>query len=222
MRTTRALLPLVALALLPLPGFAFIYSAESVEGWVVDAESGKPLQGVVVVAHWQLKGGFEGGNPVGQVHIYEAITDQAGRYYVPAWGPRFALMGTLTSESPGLLYYKAAYKYRALGNSWRPGRDNSVSDWNKKTVMLEPFKGTPLEYSKSLERLNDTLWGVGHAWGDPCGWRAFPGMLRAIDAQDAEFRRAGIGHSSVVTTLRANDGRLVAAGCGSIDEVLHR
>ena len=213
---------LLALLLLPQPCLAFMYRAESVEGWVVDGETGKPLQDVVVVAYWQLKGGLEGGNPIGQLHIFEAQTDQAGRYFVPAWGPRFAFSGTLRNESPGLVFFKPGYRFRALDNKWFPGRDSSLSDWNGKAVRLHSFEGTAVEYSKSLSPLSDTLWGVGHVWGEPCGWKSFPRMLRAIDAQDSAFRRAGISHASIVTTLRANDSRLVAAGCGSVEGVLTR
>ncbi|MEN8107236.1 MAG: hypothetical protein ABFS22_04440, partial [Pseudomonadota bacterium] len=30
------------------------YSAESTEGWVIDADTKKPVEGVIVVANWQL------------------------------------------------------------------------------------------------------------------------------------------------------------------------
>ena len=91
--------------------FPFFYRAEAIEGWVADAETGMPLEGVIVVGHWRLKGGFEGGNPVAELKILESVTDQGGRYSFPAWGPKFALMGNLTSESPELLFFKRGYMY---------------------------------------------------------------------------------------------------------------
>ena len=81
-------------------GAFFFYSAEAVEGWVVDSVSGKPIEGVIVVAHWQLKSGFEGGTPVNELTIVETLTDPSGHYSFPAWGPKFALVGTLEMESP--------------------------------------------------------------------------------------------------------------------------
>src|SRR5579859_732097 len=170
----------VALLLLPLSAcasFSFFYSAEAIEGWVVDAETNKPLEGVIVVAHWQLKGGFEGGNPVGELKIFETTTDQGGHYSFPSWGPKFALIGHLKSESPEILLFQKGYKFRALSNNWSPGSDTSKSDWDKKTVALERFKGTLEEYAKHLDLLNDWLWTFGHAHGDPCGWESFPKML---------------------------------------------
>ena len=48
---------LLMLLLLPLQSCAFYYSAAPIEAWVVDAETGKPLEGVIVSANWQLKAG---------------------------------------------------------------------------------------------------------------------------------------------------------------------
>src|SRR5882724_3680630 len=67
-----------ALLWLPLSGctaIAFIYNAEPIEGWVADAETSKPLKGVIVVAHWVLKGGLEGGTRIRELQIFESVTD---------------------------------------------------------------------------------------------------------------------------------------------------
>src|SRR5882672_257399 len=71
----------LGVAMLGLPpsacaSFPFFYRAEAIEGWVADAETGMPLEGVIVVGHWRLKGGFEGGNPVAELKILESVTDQ--------------------------------------------------------------------------------------------------------------------------------------------------
>jgi hypothetical protein len=211
---------------LPLSAFGFVYHAESIEGWVTEAETNKPLEGVIVIAFWQLKGGIEGGTPIGQLQIYETVTDKNGRYYFPAWGPKFALFGRLKSESPGIYLFRSGYKILGLDNNWYPDRDLSKSDWNKKTVKLESFKGTLGQYADHLAGFNDGLWMVGFATsyrgGDPCGWKAFPQMLRALDRLETEFRSAGVVRGTVVSSLRANDAQLRAAGCGSVEEVVRR
>jgi len=211
----------VALLWQPLSASAFIYSAEAIEGWVLDAGTDKPIEGVIVVAHWQLKGGFEGGNPVGELQIIEAVTDQNGRYYFPSWGPKFAWSGHLKSESPEILMFKPGYKYLGVSNRWYRDRDTSKSDWNGKTVKLERFNGTLEEYAKHLGRLNGELWGIGHAH-EPCGWESFRRMLRAMDAQYAQFRRAGINYSYIVSDLQSNVSHLKAAGCRPIEDVIER
>jgi len=209
---------LLGLPLSACSSFPFFYRAEAIEGWVVDAETGKPLEGVIVVAHWQLKGGFEGGNPVAEVKISESVTDQNGRYSFSAWGPKFAFFGSLTSESPELLFFKRGYRYQGLVNNWYPGRDMSKSDWNGKTVKLERFGGEVEAYARHLERLSSELWRIGHD-NEPCGWKSFPRLILALHAQDAEFRRVGINYGSVASALRSNDSLLRAAGCGSIEEI---
>ncbi len=214
----------VALLWQPLSASAFIYSAEAVEGWVVDAGTEKPIEGVIVVAHWQLKGGFEGGNPVGELKIIETVTDQNGRYYFPSWGPKFAWSGHLKSESPEILMFKPGYKYLGMSNRWYRDRDTSKSDWNGKTVKLEPFKGTLEQYADNLASLSSGLWIVGfeigsHS-GDYCGWRSFPRMLRALDEMDAQFRASPVARRTVAAMLIGNDKFIQEKGCGSVFDVL--
>jgi hypothetical protein len=222
----RPLLAGAALACLPAPAAAVIYYAHSIEGWVLDARSGKPIEGVVVVAHWQLRAGsLGGGGPaIRELQISEAVTDEKGRYYFPSWGPRFALRGNLESRSPELLYFKSGYRARGLANEWHRGMDTTRSEWHGKTVKLEPFDGSPAEYAEHLSSLSATLWIVGFAVGehsgDYCGWKSFPRILSALDRVESDFRAAGVVQGTVVSSLRSNDGILKAKRCGSVTEVL--
>lgn len=214
----------VAALWMPLASYALVYSAEAIEGWVIDAETGKPIEGVIVLAHWQLKGGFEGGTPVNELKILESVTDKGGRYSFPAWGPKFALMGQLRSASPEILMFKRGYKFQRLNNNWYRDRDTSTSDWNKKTVKLEPFAGTLEQYAQHLSSLSSDLWttgyGVGDHWGDYCGWKSFPNMLRAMDELDKEIKPLRLMWSTVTADLRLADAKLRAAGCGSVADLL--
>ena len=220
-----ALLGLVTMLLWPPNSFgAFLYSAEAIEGWVVDSAQGKPLESVIVVAHWQLKFGLEGGSPINELKIMETVTDSNGHYAFPAWGPKFAFIGTLEMESPQILLFKQGYKYMGLVNTWRPDMDTSRSEWNGKKVKLDAFNGTIEEYGRHLTSLNDFLWAAGYAvgerMGDRCGWKSFPAMLRAMDKLDYEFAKLRSGIRTVAARLRDNDDRLRASGCGSVSDLL--
>jgi len=208
--------PLTACSSIP-----FVYSADAIEGWVADAETSKPLEGVIVVAHWRLKGGFEGGTPIRELQIFESVTDHSGRYSFLAWGPKFSLSGYLGDESPGILLFKPGYKFQRLMNDPYMNTDASRSQWNKKTVKLEPFTGTLEQYSQHLFLLNDDLWisgfAVGHHSGDFCGWKSFPNMLRAMDKLDEKLKPLA---RTVVSRLRSNDAQLRAAGCGTVTELI--
>jgi hypothetical protein len=205
---------------LPLPGHAFVYWAKPIEGWVVDGATGKPVEGVAITAHWQLEGGPEGGSAVGQVEILETVTDTEGHYFLPAWGPRFAARGTLGVRSPRIFLFKPGYRYRGLANGPRQGPGASRSDWDGKSIKLEPFVGSAVAYAQDLNDLSNALWRVGHDTGEPCGWQSFPRMLRAIAKQDADFQAAGVENRSVVAQLRSNQALLTSLGCGSVEEAL--
>ena len=75
-----------------LPG---AYQAEPIEGWVVDAETGKPLEGVNIAASWELMSGGMAVIPVGSIMLMETVTDVKGRYAFPAWGPLARNQGAL-------------------------------------------------------------------------------------------------------------------------------
>ncbi len=217
----QLLIAALAFASFSISGCAAIYRAEAIEGWVVDAETGKPLDGVIIVANWELRGGLEAGIPVEQLQIFETVTDQNGRYSFPAWGPKLAKnIGILKGNSPGILLFKPGYKFGGHSNVYWQTYGTEKFFWNKKTLKLQPFKGTPAEYAKDLRSLNSSLWGIGHENGEPCGWQSFPRMLSALDTQYAEFRRVGVASGSVVSRLRANDSDLRSAGCKSIDDVV--
>lgn len=137
--------------LLPLQVCAapFWYTAEPIQGNVVDAETGQPLEGVIVTANWQLEGGIEGSYPVGQMMVMETVTDKNGRYRFPGWGPkRRPLSGRIRTSGPQLLLFKSGYEYAELENalndkSLRGELENPLrSDWSGKTVRLERFTGT--------------------------------------------------------------------------------
>lgn len=63
------------------------YSAEAIEAKVIDADTKKPIEGVIVTASWQLLGGMEGSLPIGQMQVMETQTGSDGVFRFPAWGP---------------------------------------------------------------------------------------------------------------------------------------
>ena len=212
---------------LPLTGCATVYHAEAIEGWVVDAETGKPLEGVIIVAHWELKGGLEGGIPIAELQILETVTDANGRYFFPAWGPTvIPPTGYLGGDSPGLMLFKSGYRSRGFSNLYSETYGTSTFFYNKKTLKLERFRGTPAEYAEHLSSLSSSLekvgYRVGYESGDWCGWKSFPRMLRALDKLEVEFRAAGVRQGTVVSFLKTNEARVREKGCGSVSELLNK
>lgn len=78
-------------------GLTFYYSADPIEAKVIDAETKQPLEGVTVVAHWELVYGTPGGSsPAGQLTAMEAVTDHDGKFHFPGWGLKLAIRSHLS------------------------------------------------------------------------------------------------------------------------------
>lgn len=95
------------------------YAGESIEGWVVDEATGRPLRGVVVMSVWEIsEGNLAGTNSGGTIQVQEAVTDHTGRYYLPAWGPLsmpkkkngWWVDQYISASAPRLTYFKGGYE----------------------------------------------------------------------------------------------------------------
>ena len=202
------------------------YSAEPMEATVVDAETNQPLEGVIVVAHWELRFGHAGGSSVvGQLMVMEATTDKDGKFSLPAWGPKIAVASSLSNRAPQLLLFKNGYRYKSLWNDYTKSIEQLLqpvrkSDWNGKTIKMEKFKGTVEGYQKDISNLNDSLWFATN--GDyPCEWKKLPQMIRAIYQQRKIFEAKGIqGLWSIDVKLASNEKYFFEHGCGSTQAFL--
>lgn len=172
------------------------YAAEAIEARVVDAETKKPLENVVVTANWQLEEGTLGGNrSAGQLMVMEAVTDMNGRFAFPAWGPEWVWKGFLVNEDPQLLLFKSGYEYRRLSNEYSSApelRTRKVrrSDWNGKIIELKPFKGTQAEYAEHVYNLDNEMRFA--RYGNECEWKRIPRMLVEIHRLSKQFDSKGV------------------------------
>ena len=202
---------------------ALEYSAKAITARVVDAETKEPLEGVVVVAHWQLNGGLEGWSPLGELMVMDAVTDQNGTFHFPAWGPKKIPKGLdwnarLKDLDPQLLLFKSGYRWQELSNSKsmeqmsHKGPAVRSSDYDGKTIELEKFKGTPQEYWKHIEYFHIS-------WLQPlqhhCAWKGMPRMVVALDQESKR-----VGPTGFVDDLRRSEQENVREGCGTFAEFL--
>lgn len=175
---------------LPACAKPLTYSAEPIEAWVIDAETKKPMEGVIVTANWQLVEGTLGGSrPLGQLKVMEAVTDKNGRFAFPAWGPIEVTTGHLVSEDPQLLIFKSGYQYLRLYNQYTSDRELRLrpvrrSDWNGKTIEVKQLvgngKNTYLDWSFQIDLRFLT---------ETDAWKQTPCALLALDA---EAKRVGL------------------------------
>ena len=137
-------------------GFTLYYMADPIEAKVIDAETKQPLEGVIVVAHWELVYGSPGGDsPAGQLMVMEAVTGKDGTFRFPGWGPKLAISSHLSDyRDPELVLFKSGYQSRTLTNELT-GENKGArrrSDWNGKVIGINKFIGTRKEWFEMLER----------------------------------------------------------------------
>jgi hypothetical protein len=183
-----AILAATALLSLPRPavGQPEAYSAAPIHGWVVDAETQQPLAGVHVVAQWILNTGmFFHAERIHRLHILETVTNAKGEYQLPGWGPKpRPSLSRLEEDDPRLTFFKPGYRPRDRSNNAPHDRPLRTSRWDGKTIPLDPFRGTPEEWSMTLKGLQISL-----AWADPLSgppggtndyWRSYPRVVLTI------------------------------------------
>ena len=201
------------------------YAAEPIRATVIDAETGQPIEGVVVVAHWELEGGLEGGSNMGQVKVLESITDENGILNFPAWGPKRVSSGILSNtrlkdKDPGLLFFKSSYKYLSIQNN--KGLEKTASKgpivrtsiWNGKKIKLKKFRGTISEYADEIDHFTSDLY-VLVSQGSECEWRSIPLTIAALGRLEIIYKSANLDRGTFYNYLIWNDEGYIKKGCGS-------
>ncbi len=168
------------------------YWATPIMGKVVDAKTRRPLDGVIVVAHWPLYGGIFEYQRVGAMAIIETTTDENGEYSFSWRHPRLRpLWGWLSYRDPQLLLFKPGYEWRSVSNQFRSRRGyNPVRtfDWNGKEIDLRRFDGSTSGYLEYLGTLQTNLsWAYRVA---ECEWTQIPRMITALERQKLAIGRS--------------------------------
>ncbi len=155
-----------------------IYTADPITARVVDADTKTPLEGVHVVAAWEVKGGLEGGNIEGYIKVMETTTGSNGEFRFPSWGPRLnPHFGGIQGEAPLLMFLKRGYVFKAEANMIS-GKDSApshmTSQWNGKIIPLQRESSSLDDRSRTLDLLtmytNNLRAYGGH-------WHAIPSFL---------------------------------------------
>ncbi len=215
---TLGLLGLLALG--PLSGCATTYSAAPLQAWVVDAETGEPIEGAHVVAHWALRFGLHGQH--GDLELMEAVTAADGSFSLPGWGPKplpsdLPSNARLTNLDPQLIVLKSGYLARAVANTMRsmepgPGPSLRTSEWNGRRIEISRISVTDYRYAVAL---GSAL--VGVSWGG-CGWTRIPRTMLALDAEARRLSQLGIDH--IVPNMRRIVNTSERKECANVREIL--
>ena len=133
MKGNRFLIILIVLLLIAAAGCGYLARYDGpYKGKVVDADTGKPIEGVVVLGVWYK----ETPTPAGAVSSYydarETVTDKNGEFEIPGMG-----LQVLSRVAPmDVLMFKAGYEYIGLG----PWESFKVDPIFKKKIVWEGKK----------------------------------------------------------------------------------
>lgn len=204
------------------------YAGESIEGRVTDQETGTPLEGVVVMSVWEIsEGNLTGTNEGGAIQVQEAVTDHAGRYYLPAWGPLsmpkkkngWWVDQYISAGEPGLTYFKAGYEIERRSNGITVDRTTGIvqrSIWNGKTVPLKPLK-TSEDRLKMVEQADAIFDFIPYDEAGKCSWKRIPHMLAAVTTETEQFKRQTPPHDFYLFSI---DNIPADPPCGALREVV--
>jgi hypothetical protein len=171
-----------ALAGISVGACASFHSAQEIRGNVADAETGAPLNGVIVVAQWEpyYQGNGHAPGHRGVVHIHETVTNKHGQFVIPSWGPKPLPVGAIMKEAdPALRFFKPGYMpFGAVNSIFMDPRARrappGISEWNGKVVTLSKSSG-------SVEAYADRLGVLSRGLVDPQdNWKSFPKMAHAL------------------------------------------
>jgi len=95
-----------------------------ISGTVVDAETGKPIEGAVVLVEWTIKKGI-GDKHTESVKVAEVLTDKDGKFDLPGCYQPFV-------EAPDLTIYKRGY---VAWNNKYIFRDGNRADFTWQSSM---------------------------------------------------------------------------------------
>jgi len=153
------------------------YSAEAIDGRVVDEATGQPLSGVAIAVTWDLHGGLHGTH-VKWLMLADTVTDDNGHYHFAAWGPLGRPPNTaLWNSEPTLLLFKGGYKPVQKANTH--GRSGPVRQtyWSGRDLPMRRSSGAEKEYASDLRLFGSMLtWNFFRS----CDWEKLPHLVASV------------------------------------------
>lgn len=163
------------------------YTAESLEGRVLDELTRKPVEGAVVVVSWYSQVPHFHSPSRDLFEVQESVTDSYGRYFVPGWENKklHKFSGSVSGDQPEILIYKDGYVPVIYKN-----KIVSVSDQDPKKThpsLILWYGATEL----TLKSLTEEDHRAGEIFSDAmiysppfrngCIWKKFPNFILELD-----------------------------------------
>ena len=192
----------VALVLFGDPANSRSYAAAPFAGRVVDAETGQPIPGVIVLAQWIVEGPAEA-HPVGAMQIMETVTDENGRYSFPGWGPKavprpdfwsWVFTPVLTTKDPQLFFMKSGYGHFYVQNDIARGKEFDFetelrkSQVDGKDIHMTNLKGNAAARRRDYDVLFRRPYGIRQLG---CTWIQMPRTIEYLYKERSNLTALG-------------------------------
>jgi hypothetical protein len=164
------------------------FLSKDVRMQVVDAETGRPVQGAIVVGRWSWLAWYPGGlhssarsvDEGEALHIAEDVTDADGRFTLEGFGPTVRSKGSLEEKAPSLTVYARDYE---------PFQKNVGED--RQQVRLKRHAGSGADLAAKIAAIQgDGSRGLHWLSGVPA-WKSMPRMVQALHRE--KIRLGGEG-----------------------------
>jgi hypothetical protein len=165
------------------------YFAKSIDAQVVEKETGKPVDGVNVVAIWILENGFPEAGPRDILKVEETFTDQKGKFHLDKWGPRFKFVAYLNSYSPLLILYDNNHKIEVLENGGQTRKVVQESNLNHTTIQMK--RNSSIKDRISSARHATNLLKMYLDLGNCDSWKGAQKMMLAIVNEGESLKKMG-------------------------------
>lgn len=168
-----------------------VYIAEDIDAQVVDAETGKPIEGVNVVANWQLVvGSLDGQRMRGQLEVMETLTDGEGRFHFDGFIKfNFPNKG-LRNSDPQVIVFKSGYEVQRVANYYPRAGTETPGMIRKAAVDGRVVKLKKINLSEKAQESNDDLMVytvtdiiLQELTTKDCEWKKIPRFILAMDAE---------------------------------------
>ena len=163
------------------------FAARALQMQVVDAETGRPLQGAIVVARWNWLDWYAGGFhssartvDAGEVlHMGEAVTDVQGRFVIDGYATVRA-KGLEEEKAPSLTVFLPGYE---------PFQRNIGDD--RSEVRLKRSTGPAADYAASIGLIQGDHTRGLHWLNEKTDPRSMPRMIHAIHREKLRLGEEG-------------------------------
>lgn len=183
-----------------------VYFILPLEATVVDRETGEPIEGAIVVWHWELHTTnlHESHIPYKTIVVGETVTNDRGRFRMTAW-PRLhfpPLITWLSSNQPRIEVFKPGYEPTGARDS--VFADTALylfrrSTWHEQEIKLIKRDRYSAVYAKQVRSLDSSLSFL--RYGDNCEWQKAPKILVTVHKENKFFEahsinvNRGLSHS---------------------------